>query len=100
MGHRLAPQAKADLEDIASYALVDSGSLEVATRLVDSITERFVLLGTHPSARRRRDDLRQGVRSFPVGSYVVFYRIEGDDVVVQRVVRGSRDLGALLRGER
>jgi len=99
MGHRLAPRAKADLEEIAFYVFVESGSLEIANRLVDSITDRFVLLGTHPSAGRRRDDLRPGIRSFPVGSYLVLYRVEGNDVVVQRVVRGSRDLGTLLREE-
>jgi len=37
-----------------------------------------------------------GIRSFPVGSYLVLYRIDGDDVVVQRIVRGSRDLDALF----
>ncbi len=99
MGHRLAPRAKADLEELAFYVFVESGSVEIANRLVDSITERFVLLGTHPRAGRRRDDLRPGIRSFPVGNYLVFYRIEGDDVLVQRVVHGSRDLAALLRNE-
>jgi toxin ParE1/3/4 len=100
MGHRLAPRAKADLEDLAFYVFVESGSLEAANRLVDSITERFVLLGTHPRAGRRRDDLRPGIRSFAVGNYLVLYRIEGDDVVVQRVVRGSRDIDALFRGQK
>ena len=57
MAHRLAPRAKADLEELALYVFVETGSLEIATRLVDSITGRFVLLGTHPSAGRRRDDL-------------------------------------------
>ena len=99
MGHRLAPRAKADLEEIAFYVFVESGSLEIADRLVDSIAERFVLLGRHPSVGRRRDDLGPGIRSFPVGSYVVLYRVEGDDVVIQRVVRGSRNLVALLRDE-
>jgi|SRR5262245_22952850 len=97
MGHRLAPRAEADLEELAFYVFVETGNLEIANRLVDSITERFALLGTHPNAGRRRDDLRPGIRSFPVGSYVVLYRIEGDDVLVQRVVRGSRDLEALFR---
>ena len=96
MGHRLAPRAKADLEELALYVFVETGSLEIANRLVDSITERFVLLGRHPSAGRRRDDLRPGIRSFPVGNYLVLYRIEDNDAVVQRVVRGSRDLPALV----
>jgi plasmid stabilization system protein ParE len=30
-------------------------------------------------------------------AYVVLYRVEGDDVVIDRVVRGRRDLEALLR---
>jgi len=71
--------------------------LAIANRLVESITERFVLLGTHPSAGRRRDDLRPGIRSFPVGNYLLLYRIEDEDVLIQRVLHGSRDLRALLR---
>ena len=97
MGHRLAPQAKGDLEDLAYYVFVESRSLDIVDRLIESISERFLLLGAHPRAGRRRDDLRPGLRTFPVGDYLVLYRVEGDDVLIQRVVRGSRDLAALLR---
>ena len=97
MGHRLAPEAESDLEEIAFYVFVQSGSLEIAERLIESITERFAMLGRHPCIGRRRDDLRPGLRAFPVGDYLLLYRVEGDDVIVQRVVRGSRDLEALLR---
>ena len=96
MGHRLAPQAKADLEDLAYYVFVESHSLDIADRLIESISERFLLLGTHPRAGRRRDDLRLGLRTFPVADYLVLYRVEGNDVLIQRVVRGSRDLAPLL----
>lgn len=37
-----------------------------------------------------------GLRSFPVGEYVVIDRVEGDDVVILRVLRGSRNLQALF----
>lgn len=97
MGHRLAPQAKADLEDIAYCVFVESRSLDIADRLIESISRRFTLLGTHPRAGRRRDDLRPDMRAFPVGDYLVLYRVEGGDVLIQRAVRGSRDLEALLR---
>jgi hypothetical protein len=45
------------------------------------------------------------MRSFPVGEYVIIYRIEGEvsaelleltDVVILRVVRGSRNIEALF----
>jgi toxin ParE1/3/4 len=47
--------------------------------------------------RRRDEDLRPGLRSFPVGEYVIIYRVEGEDVLILRVIRGSRDLEALFR---
>ena len=95
MAHRLAPEAKADLDEIWFYVASNS-SIETADRFVDSITARFVLLATHPRAGRRRDNLRPGIRSFGVGEYIVLYRVEGGDVLIQRVVRGSRDLEALF----
>ena len=62
MIHRLAPAAETDLDDIWLYAARGSGSLEIADRLIDSITERFVLLTLQPHLGRRRDqDLRPGV---------------------------------------
>jgi toxin ParE1/3/4 len=98
MAHRLAPEAEADLDELWYYVASNS-SIEVADRLVDSLTTRFFLLGTHPRAGRKRDDLLPGIRGFPVGDYLVLYRIERADVVIVRVVRGSRDLEALLGDE-
>jgi len=97
MGHRLAPQARTDIDEIAYYVLVQSGNVEVADRLIDSLYGRFLLLAKYPQAGRQRDDLLPGLRMFPVGDFVVLYRIEGDDVVIDRVVRGSRDLEALFQ---
>lgn len=99
MAHRLSQQAQADVDDIAYYVALESGSLLTANRLLESIYHRFLLLGEYPHAGRRRDDLRPGLRIFPSGQYVVLYRVEGNDVLIQRVVRGSRDLAALLRDE-
>ena len=67
--------------------------------MVDSITARFELLTRQPSIGRRRDeDLRPGIRTFPVGDYVIAYRVDGADVLILRVLRGSRDIEALFRG--
>jgi toxin ParE1/3/4 len=63
------------------------GSIEIADRLIDSITDRFFLLATHPYLGRNRDeDLRPGLRSFPSGEYVIIYRVEGEDVLILYVV--------------
>jgi plasmid stabilization system protein ParE len=40
--------------------------------------------------------LRPGLRSFPVGDYIVIYRTNGEDVVILRVLHGSRNIAALF----
>jgi plasmid stabilization system protein ParE len=55
MAHSLSPRARADIDEIAYYVAVESGSLETADRLLESIYRRFLLLGQYPHAGRRRE---------------------------------------------
>ena len=97
MGHRRTLQADSDLDDIWYYVATRSGSLDIADRFIDSITDRFFLLASHPNIGRARDeDLRAGLRSFPVGEYVILYRTQDEGVLILRVLRASRDIAALL----
>jgi toxin ParE1/3/4 len=97
MAHRVAPQAEADLGDTWLYVAKESGSMDVATRLVDAITGRFFLLASFPYVGRARDeDFGAGSRSVAVGEYVIVYCVEGQDVFVLRVVHERRDLEALF----
>lgn len=98
MVHRVAAEAETDLDDIWFYTAKASNSIEIANRLIDSITDTFFLLAKYPHLGRRRDqDLRPALRSFPVGTYVVIYRVERDKVLILRVIRGSRNIEALFR---
>ena len=98
MAHRLAPQAEIELDEIWHYTATESGSVEIADRLIDRITECFFLLATHPHMGRQRDDLRPGagLRSFPVGRFIIFYRIIGEDVDILHVIPAARDIEPLL----
>lgn len=97
MAHRLAPEAEADLDEIWYYLAKESGSIQIADRLIDAITARFLVLGTHPHiGRRRDDDLRPKLRSYAVGRYLIIYRTRGDDVLILRVFPGNRDIPNLL----
>ena len=95
---RLSPEAEAELDGIWIQIALESGRVDIATCVVDSITERFWLLARHPFMGRRRDqDLRPGLRSFPADDYVIIHSIVEDDVVlILHVIHGSRDLVALL----
>jgi toxin ParE1/3/4 len=97
MEHRVAPQASSDLDDIWSYVAIESGSAETADRFIDTISERFFLLAGHPYlGRPRDDDFGIGLRSFPVGEYVIVYFVEDQHVLILRVVHGRRDLEELF----
>jgi toxin ParE1/3/4 len=97
MGYCLLPSAEAELDDIWIYVARASGSIEIANRLIDALTERLFLLGQYPQMGRRRDhDLRPGLRSFPAGEYVIIYRVEGADALILHLVRGSRDIEGIL----
>lgn len=45
---------------------------------------------------RMREILSAGLRSFPVGRYVIFYRPLQDGIDVVRVLHGTRDLEAVF----
>lgn len=97
MAHRLAPHAAADLDEIWYHVAKESGSIEIADHLIDSITDRFFLLASRPYLGRVRDeDFGAGSRSFSVGEYVIVYCVEDKDVFILRVVHGRRDLEALF----
>lgn len=63
--------AKLDLLSIWNYIAEDS-SEKLADNFIDRIEEKFRLLLTQPEMGRLRLELRAGLRSHPVISYVVF----------------------------
>jgi plasmid stabilization system protein ParE len=95
---RLSPEAEAELDGIWIHIAQESGSSDIATRIVESITERLWLLARYPyMGRRRDDDLRPGLRSLAAEDYMIVHSIVEEDVVlILHVVHGSRDLLALL----
>jgi toxin ParE1/3/4 len=90
MSYRLSPLAEQDLEKIWSYVAEDS-SADRADRLVDAIVDRFDMLSEHPKIGRLRPEFGPGVRSFAVESHVIYYRGGEGDVMIARVLHGSRD---------
>jgi plasmid stabilization system protein ParE len=64
MAHRVAPRAERDLDDIWHYVAKESGSIEIANRLIDSITDRFsVLAGFRCVPQLHRGRIRYRVLS-------------------------------------
>lgn len=97
MAHRVAPRAETDLDEIWFYVAKESGSIEIANRLIDTLTHRFFVLAGFPYIGRPRDeDFGTGCRSVTVGEYVIVYCVENEDALILRVVHGRRNLDALF----
>jgi toxin ParE1/3/4 len=89
--YRLARPAKADLDEIWSR-IAEETSLTIADHFVDGITEHFLLLAGMPDMGRSRNEIETGLRSFPVGEYIIYYRRRPrGGILISRVIHGRRD---------
>ena len=96
-GYRLTLEAENDLTAIWKYAAAEN--LDAADRLIERFVEKFGMLAAHPFIGEARDELVRGLRDFPAGNYVIYYRTcetPGAAVEIIRVVHGARDVGPLF----
>jgi toxin ParE1/3/4 len=88
------PLAEADLYDIWWYIAQDNP--KAADGLLDKIEERCTMLARCPEMGASRDELMDGLRSLPVGNYVIFYLPINHGIEIVRVLSGMRDIDALF----
>ncbi len=91
-------RAEADLTNQYRWYL-DNASQEVAERFLnafDITVEQLLKMPTVGRLRKFRAAELQGIRSMMIGrgygSHLIFYRIAGHTVSVERVMHGARDL--------
>jgi toxin ParE1/3/4 len=82
---RLTRRAEADLFDIADYTRQTWGD-EQCARYLDLLEACCQRLADHPVLGRACDKLRPGLRRREQGKHVVFYRRDGDDILVVRIL--------------
>ena len=84
------PRAKRDLLEIWDYIADDSETR--ADAFITRFDEKFRLLAERSGLGRSRDELAEGVRSLPVGRYIIFFRPIPNGVEIVRVLHSARDL--------
>ncbi len=91
----LSAQATADLREIGLFIARDNRTrarsfvreLQAKAREIGEMPRAFPLVPRYE---------RHGIRRRPYGRYLIFYRIEGDRVVVVHILHGARDYESLL----
>jgi toxin ParE1/3/4 len=89
---RVSPQADQDLDEIEQY--IGNDNPMAAARFVARLVEQFQRLADSPRIGRLRHELGPELRSIAEGSYVIFYRIVGKEIV--RVLHGKRNMQKIL----
>ncbi len=92
-----SPEADDDLAEIALYTATTQGSLDVARDFITLLWQEFELIADRPEIGRTREELDERaheapLRSFPVHTFVVYYRPVDDGIYIYRVMHSSRDL--------
>jgi toxin ParE1/3/4 len=83
-----------DLDDIWLRVATDSPA--AADRLIDHILGRCEGLARHPRLGPARPEIAPDARLLVMGDYLALYRIDNANVVIVRVVHGSRQLAGLF----
>ena len=83
-----------DIDDIFDYIAQDNPIR--AHSFVGEIEDACRMWSDTPLAGRDRSDISTGLRSFPRGNYVIFFRPMKDGIIIIRVLHAKRDLNQLF----
>jgi toxin ParE1/3/4 len=92
---KISTGAAQDLENIWSY--VASNNIAAADNLFDKLREKFAKLAKFPQMGQGCDYLAASLRSFTVGSYLIFYRILDEGIEIVRIIHGSQDIEQIFK---
>ncbi len=87
-----SPRARADLIEIWQFIAADN--VPAADGMLDRFEQVLSTLCQNPLIGRARPELARDIRSFPVGSYVLFYQPRPDGILLVRVLNGYLDITA------
>lgn len=87
----VSPDARNDLQEIRRHIAKEKHRPRAAARLVQRFRTTFRLLQRFPELGPLREDIAKGLRFFTVGSYVIYYDIMPDKIVILRILHGGRN---------
>ena len=86
----ISRDAEADLTLIWVY--IAENSPVAAETVSQSFSDTFDRLLTFPYLGRTREEVCPGLRSIPVGSYSIFYRVQESALEIVRVLHGAENV--------
>lgn len=94
-------KAQRDLDAIWDFYLDEYQNVDAAVKIIDSITDDIDQLADFPELGPPLSsiaDVESNYRFLVTGNYLSFYRIDGEDVSIDRILYGRRDYLSILIG--
>lgn len=98
----LSEEAQSDLADIKDYIVKELENPIAALSTVRKITKEIRVLREHAligTPLSSIADAEGDYRFLVTGNYITFYRVQGSDVYVDRILYGRRDYLRILFGD-
>lgn len=89
--------AETDLVEIDEFSVTRFGE-DVAEIYMHGFDAAFVRLRDYPLAAPLRPDFGGGIRCLVHRQHRILYVVEGEHVLIARVIHHSRDVGRALKG--
>ncbi len=86
----ISRDADADLDGILDYSITAHGR-DIAEAYLRTLHAAFDRLSDFPELGVVRSDLSGGLRSLPCGGHRIFYIVEGETVLIARVLHKAMD---------
>jgi len=90
-----SPAAQADLVEIAMFIARDNPPR--ALTFVDELEASCAKLLDYPLSGVARPEIRDGLRSRPHGSYIIFYTVAQSVVRIERLLHAACDIRSDIR---
>jgi len=97
-----SPESRNDLAEIKEYISEEHDNPSAAGRMIEYIVKRIRGLGQFPEMGAMLSsvvEIDSNYRFLVCKKYLVFYRVEENNVFISRVLHGSRDCPSILFGE-
>jgi toxin ParE1/3/4 len=97
MTYKLARSARRDLQEVSDFWTSDVGE-QIALRVVSGVMETIITMSGQLRAGVAADQFGAGVRKFPAGKYMVYYRPYSKGIEIVHVFHGARDQKKAWKG--
>ncbi len=88
--------AEAEEDLIGIWIYIAKDNQDAADRLLDRIDEACTRLAQFPNMGTSYEQIRPSLRLFPVGNYLILYRVINTGIEVVRIVHGARQWQSLF----